>query len=85
MKKRRMIAAVLASVLMLGGCSEQENQEGDTVAYVNGCAVTLEEYSQYAYDSISLSQRSSAGITALIPTRKIFGPLPVRGKRRWMF
>lgn len=80
MKKRRMIAAVLASVLMLGGCSEQENQEGDTVAYVNGCAVTLEEYSQYAYDSISLVSAQFSRDYGADPNAEDFWTTPCEGK-----
>lgn len=47
--KRFCLAVPLAAAVLLGGCSG-----GDTVAHLDGHPVSLEEYRQYAYDSISL-------------------------------
>lgn len=51
MKKYRIAAAALALGLVMGGCSKDDE---NAVAYLDGHAVSLEEYGQYAYDSISL-------------------------------
>ena len=53
MKKYRLAAAALALGIAAGGCAEADEDE-KAVAYLDGYAVSLEEYSQYAYDSISL-------------------------------
>lgn len=53
MKKYRIAAAALALGIAMGGCAEADEDE-NTVAYLDGYAVSLEEYSQYAYDSVSL-------------------------------
>lgn len=53
MKKYRLAAAALALGIAAGGCAEADEDER-AVAYLDGHAVALEEYGQYAYDSISL-------------------------------
>ena len=47
--KRFCLAVPLAAAVLLAGCAG-----GDTVAHLDGHPVSLEEYRQYAYDSISL-------------------------------
>lgn len=77
--KRFCLAVPLAAAVLLCGCSG-----GDTVAHLDGHPVSLEEYRQYAYDSISLVSAEYNRTYGADPTPPTSGqphttaPLPCR-------